>query len=131
MAKRKKKKKGSKILTYLVAAVLLISAGFLSFGVLSQVIENLQLRSQESEVTARLEELEAINAQLQAEKTKLEDPEYIATYARGEYLFSKNDEKVFLLPSVSASPEPTAESGDVENDQLEQTESENDENNEG
>ena len=29
---------------------------------------------------------------------KLEDPDYVQTYARGEYMFSKGDEKVFYLP---------------------------------
>ena len=38
------------------------------------------------------------NASLIATKEKLEDPEYIQTYARGEYMFSKGDEKVFYLP---------------------------------
>ena len=47
----------------------------------------------------QLEALRDENASLISTKEKLEDPEYIQTYARGEYMFSKGDEKVFYLPS--------------------------------
>ena len=50
-------------------------------------------------VEAELERLKEENATLTSTKEKLEDPEYIQTYARGEYMFSKGDEKVFYLPS--------------------------------
>ena len=56
--------------------------------------------SKECEVL-ELKILEEENASLVAQKTKLEDPNYIETYARGEYMFSKDDEKVFYLPSAS------------------------------
>ena len=36
---------------------------------------------------------------LQNEKTKLEDPKYVVRYARGQYLLTKNGEKIFYLPS--------------------------------
>ena len=50
-------------------------------------------------VEQQLEALRDENASLISTKEKLEDPEYIQTYARGEYMFSKGDEKVFYLPS--------------------------------
>ncbi|MBR4484761.1 MAG: septum formation initiator family protein, partial [Erysipelotrichaceae bacterium] len=49
-------------------------------------------------VEAELEALRDENASLTSTKEKLEDPDYVQTYARGEYMFSKGDEKVFYLP---------------------------------
>ena len=31
--------------------------------------------------------------------SKLEDPEYVKSYARGEYMLSKEGEQIFYLPS--------------------------------
>ena len=56
------------------------------------------LQQQAKVVEQELEALRDENASLIATKEKLEDPEYIQTYARGEYMFSKGDEKVFYLP---------------------------------
>ena len=57
------------------------------------------LQQQAKVVEAELEALKDENASLISTKEKLEDPDYIQTYARGEYMFSKGDEKVFYLPS--------------------------------
>lgn len=50
-------------------------------------------------VREELEKLKEENSSLESIKTKLEDDEYVATYARGEYMFSKENEKLFKLPS--------------------------------
>ena len=36
---------------------------------------------------------------LSSEKEKLEDPKYVKRYARGQYLLTKDGEKIFYLPS--------------------------------
>jgi cell division protein DivIC len=56
------------------------------------------LQQQAKVVEAELEALRAENASLTSTKEKLEEPDYVQTYARGEYMFSKGDEKVFYLP---------------------------------
>ena len=91
-----------------IIAILVIAAAiYLFIGVGRQVYETLQLQKQEEEVAAQLAALQEENAALKAQKNKLEDPNYIITYAHGEYLFSKDDEKVFYLPSLNT-PEATA-----------------------
>lgn len=67
-------------------------------GVLKKIYEMFSLEQQAKIVEAELESLRQENASLISTKEKLEDPEYIQTYARGEYMFSKADEKVFYIP---------------------------------
>ena len=50
-------------------------------------------------ISIELIKLQDENAALYTTKNKLEDPNYVTTFARGEYMFSKGDEKVFYLPS--------------------------------
>ena len=92
-----KKKKGN-TLSKLISIVLIISAIFFLSGILKKMYTLFSLQQQEKVVEAELEALREENASLTATKEKLEDPDYIQTYARGEYIFSKGDEKVFYLP---------------------------------
>ncbi|MBQ1289548.1 MAG: septum formation initiator family protein [Erysipelotrichaceae bacterium] len=96
-----KKKKRSRIIPKLIACLMLVVAIYLFVGVGQQIFTTLKLQRQKELVEAELKILEEENASLVAQKTKLEDPNYIETYARGEYMFSKDDEKVFYLPSAS------------------------------
>ena len=68
------------------------------------------MKKQAEEVAEQLAILEAENATLIQRRDKLEDPNYVETYARGEYMFSKDDEKIFYLPGNTASPESTDDS---------------------
>lgn len=70
---------------------------FINVG--KQVYTMYSLKKQSDLVQEELTALEDENAALVATKTKLEDNNYVTTYARGAYMFSKGDEKVFYLPS--------------------------------
>ena len=57
---------------------------------------------QRSEVAAEeLEKLKAENAELISQKDKLEDDNYLQSYARNNYMFSKDGQQIFFLPSDS------------------------------
>ena len=92
-----KKKKGS-LVSKLISIVLIVMAIVILSGVLKKIYTMFSLQQQAKVVEQELEALRDENASLIATKEKLEDPEYIQTYARGEYMFSKGDEKVFYLP---------------------------------
>ena len=92
-----KKKKGNTV-SKLISILLIVSAIFFLSGVLKKFYTMFSLQQQAKVVEAELEALREENASLIDTKEKLEDPEYIQTYARGEYMFSKGDEKVFYLP---------------------------------
>ena len=65
----------------------------------STIYQRITLRKQAEIVSQELEKLEEEKEELSSIKAKLEDENYVVTYARGEYMFSKGDEKLFKLPS--------------------------------
>lgn len=97
--KRSKKSRRKQIFAKLIGvAFLAISIVILAnFG--KNLAEVISLNKQASEVEKELEGLKAENAELLATKEKFEDPNYVTTYAKGEYMFSSGDEKLFRLPS--------------------------------
>ena len=96
MAKKKKKTKA--IISKLISIALIIMAIAILIGVLQKIYNMFALQQQAKMVEAELQSLRDENASLTSTKEKLEDPDYVQTYARGEYMFSKGDEKVFYLP---------------------------------
>ena len=92
------KKKNNSLVSKLVSIVLIVMTIFVLSKVLKKIYTMFSLQQQAKMVEQELEALRDENASLIATKEKLEDPEYIQTYARGEYMFSKGDEKVFYLP---------------------------------
>lgn len=95
---RKKKNRKRNLISKLISLVVILFAIFILSGVLKKIYEMFSLEQQAKIVEAELESLRQENASLISTKEKLEDPEYIQTYARGEYMFSKGDEKVFYIP---------------------------------
>ena len=94
----KTKKKGS-IIGKLLGIVFLSIAIVAVAGIGKMVIEMIELRQQNALVDKELEEIKQENDRLTSTKTKLEDPNYVQTYAKGEYMFSSGDDKIFYLPS--------------------------------
>ena len=94
-----KKKKKNSVVSKLISIVLIVAAIAILSNVLKKVVDLFTLQQQAKIVETELQALKDENASLTSTKEKLEDPEYIQTYARGEYMFSKGDEKVFYLPS--------------------------------
>ena len=97
--KKVKKKKKSSIVSKLISIILIVAAIGIFGKVLEKIYNMFVLQQKAKVVEAQLEALRDENASLTSTKEKLEDPDYIQTYARGEYMFSKGDEKVFYLPS--------------------------------
>ena len=58
----------------------------------------IELRRQLAEVEEKLEKVQAENERLNNEKEKLKDPDYVQSYARGNYMLSKDGEQIFYLP---------------------------------
>ena len=94
------KKKARKLtpLMKLVCVAIIVFSVFLVLSVGDEVQTMFQLRKQLSEVEERLQEVQDENYFLTTEKEKLQDPDYIANYARGTYMLSKEGEQIFYLP---------------------------------
>ena len=96
-----KKKRKNNVIRKLVGVVFLSIAIIMFLNIGRQVLLMVELRQQKALVEEELNSLKQENEALTSTKTKLEDPNYVQTYARGEYMFSKNDEKVFYLPGAN------------------------------
>ncbi len=100
-----RKKRKNDIVRKLIGVVCLSVAIILFLNIGKQVLLMVELRQKKALVEEELNSLREENEALTSTKSKLEDPNYVQTYARGEYMFSKNDEKVFYLPSNSSGGE--------------------------
>lgn len=100
--RKKKKLKNTRILSFfsLILSVCLFAASaYFMYRTASEVYTMVVLQKEISVSEEVLRVLEQETAELKNEKTKLEDPKYVTRYARGQYLLTKDGEKVFYLPS--------------------------------
>ena len=112
-----------------IAIALILVAIYLLTGVVTQVYQTIKLEKEKEKIRQELEILKEENTKLLANKKKFEDPNYIVTYAHGAYMFSKEDESVFYLPSTSAdtssdTPAPEVSSQPETTDKIEEEKSE-------
>ena len=97
MAKKKKgKKKAKRIMTFGLFSVLLIT--LVIFTLLSVFVEIVDKYQEKQELENRLVNLEQKQKQLETDVKKLEDPEYLARYAREKYFYSKDGELIIRIP---------------------------------
>ncbi|CDE08938.1 MAG TPA: septum formation initiator family protein [Candidatus Faecenecus gallistercoris] len=61
-------------------------------------VEIYQKYQQKDSLTAKLEELQKEEEELKADVERLQDPDYVARYAREKYLYSKDGEFIIKLP---------------------------------
>ncbi len=97
----KKRRKKTKLFTKILTILFICGAIGLSSWTLKDLYTMFKLQKQLDRVNEELQALKDENASLISTKEKLEDPDYVQTYARGEYMFSKGDEKVFHLPAAN------------------------------
>lgn len=97
-AKKKSSKRKMTPLLRLFCYIVIIISGLLLWRVFNEVITTMTLKKQLAEVQEKYQEVLDENAYLTSEREKLEDPDYVASYARGTYLLSKDDEQIFYLP---------------------------------
>ena len=96
MAKRKVKKKARRIATFGFISVALIVFIILSLGgVFFDIVDKYK---EKKELENKLVALEEKEKELQNDVNKLEDPEYLARYAREKYFYSKDGELILRIP---------------------------------
>ncbi len=99
-----------------ISFVVIAVSCFMIYGVAREVMNTMELKNQLDDVKQRLETIQAENEQLTSQQEKLQDPNYVQSYARGNYMLSKEGEQIFYLPSegsndedADASPESDSE----------------------
>lgn len=96
--KKKKKKKRLTPFVKLLCFIVLGFSAFLLYEVAKEMYTTVQLREQLVEVEEKYQKIKEENEYLVTEKEKLTDPNYVQTYARGNYMLSKDGEQIFYLP---------------------------------
>ncbi|MBE6109663.1 MAG: septum formation initiator family protein [Erysipelotrichaceae bacterium] len=102
--KKTKKKKNRRLtpVTKLICVVLIGVSVWLLYSVGREVMTTIELRRQLAEVEEKLQKVQAENERLNNEKEKLKDPDYVQSYARGNYILSKDGEQIFYLPESNS-----------------------------
>ena len=97
MAKRKKvKKKAKRIATFGVLSIILVITICLTlFSVIIEIVDKYQ---EKNHLSAELIALQEQEKELETDVKKLEDPEYLARYAREKYFYSKDGELILRIP---------------------------------
>ena len=97
MAKKKKiKKKATRLATFGVLSIILIIIISLTlFSVFLDIIDKYKEKNKLNQELIALKEKES---ELKTNVIKLEDPEYLARYAREKYFYSKDGELILRIP---------------------------------
>lgn len=98
---KKKKKKNKRKLTPISKLLCLIVIGISSYGIwigVNEILIYQNLKEELKEANTRYQEVKDENSYYISEKEKLQDPDYIQSYARGNYMLSKDGEQIFYLP---------------------------------
>ena len=97
MAKKKKvKKRATRIATFgILSIILIIIISATLFTVFKDIISKYK---EKNELKQELVSLQEKKEELETDVKKLEDPEYLARYAREKYFYSKEGELILRIP---------------------------------
>lgn len=95
---RKKKKHPVKTFFSLVA---IVSACFLTYSAGQELLTTLQLNKDIADAQTMINDLQQQKEDYEVEKTNLNNPEYVKSYARGKYMVSKDGEQIIKYPQKS------------------------------
>lgn len=99
MAKRKKKSnRKAKIRIFLFFIVFGSIIGYLGYNFFSNISLILEINREKEDLENKLASLQDEEDELNSDIKKLEDPEYVARYAREKYMYSKDGELIIRIP---------------------------------
>lgn len=96
MAKKQMTKTAKRRLTFLTPIVI-IAIGYCAFTLVTTAVQLFQLNNEEKELKQELNNLKGESKNLKTEITKLQDKDYVARYARENYLYTKDGEYVIKV----------------------------------
>ena len=94
--KNKAKKKEQRNITFLLFAVFIFMT-FLVSTVFTDWVKIIENKKETTELNIYYEELLEEQDSLKSEVVKLQDPEYVARYAREKYLYTKDGETILKI----------------------------------
>lgn len=96
MKNKKKKNKHNSYICFLLFAVVLFIVALIS-TVFSDVMQIRSNKKETESLKVKYDELLEEEASLNSEVVKLQDPEYVARYAREKFLYTKDGEKILRI----------------------------------
>lgn len=94
-----KKRRPKSFVFKIISLLCILLALFLLNGVAAELKTTIELKKKAKLAEEVLQQLKAENAELIAQKAKLEDVNYVQSYARGNYMLSKDGEQIFYFPN--------------------------------
>lgn len=94
--KKKNKKVRFRIIFFFIIFGTII--GSLSYSFFSNINKIVMIKEEKKVLNDKLEDLRVSEEQLNSDIKKLNDPEYVARYAREKYMYSKDGELIIRLP---------------------------------
>ena len=96
VAKKKQKKHLKKMFIFTVLSLLII--GTTTYSTLKYWVEIYDKYKEKKELKKELVALKEKEEELKVDASKLQDPDYIARYAREKYAYSKDGEIILRIP---------------------------------
>lgn len=98
---KKKRRLKLKIRTFVTFIIAIVLFGYVSFSVINYGVSKKKFEAEEQRLQTKLYELKDKETDLNQEISKLKDDDYLARYAREEYLYSKDGEYVIKIDEKS------------------------------
>jgi cell division protein DivIC len=96
-----RKKKRQKTPIFKLILIIIFGVGiYFTYSVIVEIYTTFELKAQLAKVEEELQNIKDENTYLIAQKAKLEDPDYVQSYARGNYMLTKDGEEIFYLPAI-------------------------------
>lgn len=108
---RKTNKRRLRLVVFGTLSVLAI--GFFFFSLISYTIDIKNLKQESNRLSRELLELKESEENLKLEITKLKDLEYVARYARENYLYSKDGEYIINIKETAKNVESNEEDSNL------------------
>ena len=95
---KKKKTKNRTPYIFLLSFCCIFVVAFMIFSVYNDWVEMKTKEKEEEKLNSDLVALKEDEERLESEISRLQDPEYLARYAREKYFYSKDDELIIRIP---------------------------------
>ena len=95
--KRKKKTKLTPVVKLICFAIIGLSF-YLIYLSFNEFVTMIELKSDLADVQEQLQQVQDENTYLTSQRDKLQDPDYVQSYARGNYMLTKEGENIYYLP---------------------------------
>ena len=95
--KRKKKRKLTPVVK-LICFVIIGLSFYLIYLSFNEFVTMIELKSDLADVQEQLQQVQDENTYLTSQRDKLQDPDYVQSYARGNYMLTKEGENIYYLP---------------------------------